>query len=52
MELGFTEDQKHRLKDLFELRKDSLKNEKLAEINQILDKVQDINELRDCWEGI
>jgi hypothetical protein len=52
LELGFSEDQKHRLNDLFELRKDNLKREKLAEIHGLIDKISDIHELNDYWDGI
>ena len=52
LEIGFDEDQKHRLNDLYELRKDQLKREKLNEINNLLSKMNDINELKDYWDGI
>ena len=52
LEIGFTEDQKHRLNDLYELRKDELKKMKLNEINGLIDEIQDINELKDYWDGI
>lgn len=51
LELGFTEDQKHRLNDLYEFRKDNLKRKKLAEINRLIDKINDVNELNDYWDG-
>ncbi|MBN1848518.1 MAG: hypothetical protein JW932_08025 [Deltaproteobacteria bacterium] len=52
LELGFSEDQKHRLNDLFELRKDNLKREKLMEIHGLIDQISDVNELNDYWDGI
>jgi hypothetical protein len=52
MEIGFTEDQKHRLNDLYELRKDSLKREKLSEIDSFLKTIHDHGELTDYWNSI
>ena len=52
LDIGFSEDQKHRLNDLYELRKDNLKREKLEEINGIIERIHDIDELRDYWDGI
>lgn len=52
LELGFTEDQNHRLNDLYELRKDNLKREKLMELNGLIEKITDTNELNDYWDGI
>jgi hypothetical protein len=52
LEIGFTEDQKHRLNDLYELRKDSLRREKLAEIDNILETINDVRELKDYWDSI
>jgi hypothetical protein len=52
LEIGFTEEQKHRLMDLLELRKDHLRREKLEEITRALTKIQDIQELRDYWEDV
>jgi|GEM_PF-308237 len=52
LEIGFSEEQKHRLNDLYELRKDSLKREKLAEIEGTLDTIQDASELQGYWERI
>jgi uncharacterized protein with von Willebrand factor type A (vWA) domain len=51
-DLGFSDDQRHRLNDLYELRKDSLMREKLEEIEEILETVQDAEELQDRWESI
>lgn len=50
--IGFSDDQRHRLTDLYELRKDSLKGEKLTEIEAFLGNIRDINEIRDYWESI
>ena len=52
LQIGFSKDQKHRLNDLYELRKDSLKRDKLSEIDAILKNIKDMNELKDHWEGI
>ena len=52
LEIGFTDDQKHRLNDIYEVRKDRLKREKLNEINGVLLDIRDINELNDYWAGI
>ncbi|PKN28737.1 MAG: hypothetical protein CVU64_11820 [Deltaproteobacteria bacterium HGW-Deltaproteobacteria-21] len=52
LEIGFTEEQKHRLGDLYELRKDELKREKLEEIESLLKRIKGIHELRDYWDSI
>ncbi|MDB9823066.1 hypothetical protein OAC89_05125 [Deltaproteobacteria bacterium] len=52
LEIGFSKDQKHRLTDLYGLRKDNLRRQKLEEINGLLEKIHDINELKDYWDGI
>ncbi len=52
LEIGFSEDQNHRLTDLYELRKDNLMKEKLLEINGLLERINDINELKDYWDSI
>ncbi|MDY7035087.1 MAG: hypothetical protein SV375_02830 [Thermodesulfobacteriota bacterium] len=52
LDIGFTDEQRHRLNDLYELRKDSLKREKLNEINDRLDTITDIHELKDYWDSI
>jgi hypothetical protein len=52
LEIGFTAEQRHRLGDLYELRKDSLKREKLLEIERVLATIQDDRELRDYWSSI
>ena len=50
--IGFSEEQEHRLNDLYEFRKDSLKREKLSEIDNTLRKISDTHELRDYWDSI
>ncbi|MFH0845536.1 MAG: hypothetical protein V1930_08655 [Pseudomonadota bacterium] len=52
LEIGFTDEQKHRLNDLYELKKDSLKREKLEEIVRTLEVISDMDELRDYWDSI
>jgi len=52
LEIGFTDEQKHRINDLYELRKDNLKREKLNEIKGLLDTIHEIDELKDYWDGI
>ncbi len=52
LEIGFSSDQKHRLNDLYELRKDSLKREKLSEIDSVLESICDTQELKDYWDSI
>ena len=52
LDIGFTDEQRHRLNDLYELRKDSLKREKLNEISDRLDTITDIHELKDYWDSI
>jgi hypothetical protein len=52
LETGFSNDQKHRLNDLYELRKDNLKRKKLEEINGLLEKIHDRNGLNKYWEEI
>ncbi len=51
-EIGLTEEQKHRLMDIYELRKEQLKKDKLFEINGFLGQIHDIEELKDYWETI
>ncbi len=51
-EVGFSEEQKYRLNDLYEMRKQSLKAEKRAEIDSVLDVISDIREIKDYWESI
>ena len=52
LEIGFDEDQKHRLNDLYEMRKDQLRREKAEETNKVLGGIQDIQELRDYWDSV
>jgi hypothetical protein len=51
-DIGFSPEQKHRLNDLYEMRKDALKREKLTEIEGFLDSIHDMDELNDYWRGI
>ena len=52
LEIGLTEEQKHRLIDLLELRKDQVRREKLEETTRALTKIQDVQELRDYWDAV
>jgi hypothetical protein len=52
LEIGFTEEQKHRLMDLMELRKDQVRREKLEETIRALTKLRNVQELRDYWDGV
>jgi hypothetical protein len=52
LEIGFTEEQKHRLMDLLELRKDQVRREKLEEMTRALTKIRDVHELRDYWDEV
>ncbi|MFC1841238.1 hypothetical protein ACFL1N_16845 [Thermodesulfobacteriota bacterium] len=52
LEIGFSEDQIHRLNDLYELRNDNLRREKLDEINGQIEKINNTDELRDYWNSI
>jgi hypothetical protein len=52
LDIGFSDDQKHRLNDLYELRKDGLKRDKLYEIDRTLDTIHDIYELNVYWDSI
>jgi hypothetical protein len=51
-ELGFSEEQKHRLNDLYELRMDNLKRKKLSEIELFLENINEIHELKAYWDSI
>lgn len=51
-EIGFSEEQQHRLVDLYELRKDRLKREKVLEIDGTLGTIRDLDELRVYWSTI
>lgn len=52
LELGLTQEQQQRLNDLYDLRKDELKGEKVLEIEHFLGTIQDIHELEDYWSSI
>jgi hypothetical protein len=52
LEIGFNDEQKHRLNDIYELRKDNLKREKLEEINQFLESINEAHDLKDYWDSI
>jgi len=52
LEVAFSEEQNHRLNDLYELKKDDIREEKLKEINGILEGIHDLKELRTMWEKI
>jgi hypothetical protein len=52
LDIGFSDEQKHRLNDLYELRKDSLKREKLSEIDSVLKATNDAQELQDYWDSV
>jgi len=49
--LEFTEEQKHRLKDMYELRKDILKRDKLKEFENTINIIQNKQELTDFWNS-
>jgi len=51
-DIGFSPEQKHRLNDLYEMRKDVLKREKLNEIEGFLQNIHDMDELKDYWRSI
>lgn len=51
-DIGFSVEQKHRLNDLYELRKDNLKREKLSEIEGMLKTIHDTQELQAYWDSL
>ena len=51
-DIGFSREQKNRLNDFYEMRKDTLKRERLSEIEGILDSIHDQQELKDHWQSI
>ncbi len=51
-EIGFSEDQKHRLNDLYQLRNDNIMREKLREIEADIKTIQNTRELKDYWDSI
>lgn len=52
LEIGFTDDQRHRLIDLYEVRKDQLRREKLDEIDGLIETIRDVPELKEYWDSI
>lgn len=52
LDIGFSREQTHRLNDFYEMRKDALKREKLAEVEGILEGIHDPEELKDYWQNI
>jgi hypothetical protein len=52
LDIGFDEEQKHRLNDLYEMRKDHLKRGKVDEVNSVLRGIHDVQELRDYWDSV
>lgn len=52
LDIGFDDDQKHRLNDLYEMQKDHLKRKKVEEIDSILRGIRDLQELRDYWDSV
>jgi hypothetical protein len=52
LEIGFTDEQRHRLSDLYEVRKDQIRREKLEEINAFIKTISDIHELTDYWDSV
>ena len=52
LEIGFTEDQRHRLNDLYEVRKDQLRRQKLEEIGGLIEAIPDAHELKDYWDSV
>ncbi len=49
---GVSEDVKNRLMDLYELRKDSIKREKIMEVDARLKQINGIRELNEYWNSI
>lgn len=52
LEIGFTDDQRNRLNDLYEVRKDQIRREKLDEINSLIETISDSHELKDYWDSV
>jgi len=52
LEIGFSEEQKNHLKDIYEITVDNLKREKLEEINRLIGTIQDKEELRAYWDNV
>ena len=51
-DIGFSPEQEHRLNDLYEMRKNTLKREKLLEIEGILNRLSSGLELDEYWKEI
>ena len=51
-DIGLSYDQKQRLNDLYELRKNGLTRDKLLEFDSVLDTIHDALELKDYWDSI
>jgi Mor family transcriptional regulator len=51
LEIGFTESQMYGLSDLYEVRRDQLRREKLNEINGLIETISDLQDLKKYWEG-
>ncbi len=51
LEIGFTESQMYGLSDLYEVRKDQLRREKLNEINELIETIPNLQDLKNYWEG-
>ena len=51
-EFGFSEDQIHRLNDIYLLRRDALRRHKILEVERALADITKIDELNDYWEKI
>jgi hypothetical protein len=52
LEIGFTEEQRHRLNDVCQLTKETLRREKLLEISLLLERMNDERELKDYWSSV
>ncbi len=51
-EIGFSSEQRQRILDLYQLRKEQLLRDKLTEIKHMLGSIQDRNELEDYWNSL
>jgi hypothetical protein len=51
LEIGFTENQMYGLSDLYEVRKDQFRREKLNEITGLIETISDHQDLKSYWEG-
>jgi len=52
LDIGLSDEQRHRLSDLYELTKENLRREKLMEIGRDLDIMHDEAELRGYWSKV